>query len=64
VRAWWYPWAPILFIVFCILIDLLILVHDPLPALAGVAIILLGIPLRRFAAGSITPTLATEGGNT
>jgi len=63
VRAWWYPWAPVLFIAFCVLIDLLILMHDPLPALTGVAIILLGIPLRRFVAGNITPTFATEGGN-
>lgn len=48
VRAWWYPVAPILFIVLSVLIALLILMHDPLPALIGIGIVLLGIPLRRF----------------
>jgi APA family basic amino acid/polyamine antiporter len=48
VRAWWFPAAPILFIVFCALIALLILMHDPLPALIGIGIVLCGIPLRRL----------------
>ncbi len=48
VSAWWYPAAPILFIVLCVLIALLILAHDPLPALVGVAIVLCGLPLRRL----------------
>lgn len=48
VRAWWYPAAPVLFIVLSAVIALLILMHDPLPALIGVAIVLCGIPLRRF----------------
>jgi len=47
VRAWWFPWAPTLFIAFSAIIALLILMHDPLPALAGVAIVLCGLPLRR-----------------
>ena len=50
VRAWWFPVAPILFIALSILIALLILMHDPLPALVGVGIVLCGIPLRRFLA--------------
>jgi hypothetical protein len=50
VRGWWFPAAPILFILFCALIAFLILMHDPLPALIGVGIVLCGIPLRRFLA--------------
>ena len=50
VRAWWFPVAPIVFITLSILIALLILMHDPLPALIGVGIVLCGIPLRRFLA--------------
>jgi basic amino acid/polyamine antiporter, APA family len=48
VRGWWYPIAPIVFIALCILMALLILMHDPVPALAGVACVLCGWPLRRF----------------
>jgi APA family basic amino acid/polyamine antiporter len=50
VRAWWYPAAPALFIVFCFVVDVLILMHDPIPALIGVAIVLCGIPARRIIA--------------
>ena len=46
VKAWWYPVAPVLFIVFCFVVDALILLHDPIPALIGVAIVLCGIPAR------------------
>jgi basic amino acid/polyamine antiporter, APA family len=45
-KAWWYPVAPVLFIVFCFVVDALILLHDPIPALIGVAIVLCGIPAR------------------
>jgi APA family basic amino acid/polyamine antiporter len=48
VRGWWFPWAPIVFIVLCALVGLLILLHNPLPALAGIAIVLCGLPLRQF----------------
>ena len=60
VRAWWYPIAPIVFILISALIAFLILMHDPLPALAGVGIVLCGIPLRRlFAAPRATaPSLS------
>lgn len=46
VHAWWYPIAPIFFITFCILVAFLILIHNPVPALVGVAIVLCGLPLR------------------
>jgi basic amino acid/polyamine antiporter, APA family len=48
VRRWWFPAAPIGFIVLSTLIAFLILMHDPLPALVGVGIVLCGIPVRRF----------------
>ena len=50
VHAWWYPAAPILFIVFSAVIALLILAHDPVPALIGVVLVLVGLPLQRFLA--------------
>ena len=39
---------PYHFIVLSTLIAMLILLHDPVPALIGVAIVLCGIPFRRF----------------
>ena len=48
VRGWWFPVAPITFIVLSVLIAFLILMHDPLPALIGVGIVLCGIPFRKF----------------
>jgi APA family basic amino acid/polyamine antiporter len=48
VRGWWFPVAPISFIVLSGLVALLILLHNPLPALIGVVIVLCGIPFRRF----------------
>jgi APA family basic amino acid/polyamine antiporter len=61
VRAWWFPWAPILFIAFSAIIALLILMHDPWPALAGVVIVLCGLPLRRlFSPGRTAAALISE----
>jgi APA family basic amino acid/polyamine antiporter len=48
VRGWWFPVAPISFIVLSTLVALLILMHNPVPALIGVVIVLCGIPFRRF----------------
>jgi basic amino acid/polyamine antiporter, APA family len=48
VARWWYPAAPILFLIGCAAIGLLILLHDPLPALLGVAMVLAGDVLRRL----------------
>ena len=48
VRRWWYPAAPLLFLLGCTVINLLILMHDPLPALLGLAAVLCGDPIRRF----------------
>src|SRR5215470_3228380 len=52
VRRWWYPVAPIVFLVGSGIIALLILMHDPLPAVIGVAVVLCGDLLRRWFASS------------
>lgn len=48
VRGWWFPWAPVMFIGFCLAIGMLILLHDPLPALMGVGLVVCGLPLHQF----------------
>ena len=48
VRRWWYPAAPILFLFGCGVIDFLILMHDPIPALLGLLAVLCGDPVRHF----------------
>lgn len=62
VHHWWYPAAPILFLLGCAVIALLILMHDPLPALAGVVVVLCGDLLRRcfFSRLSTTELPMTE----
>jgi len=59
VRRWWYPVAPIVFLVGSGVIALLILMHDPLPALIGVAVVLCGDLLRRWFL-SAKPVAAAE----
>ena len=46
VHRWWYPLAPIVFLVGCGLLALLLLAHSPIPSLIGAAIVLAGLPLR------------------
>lgn len=48
VRRWWFPVAPIIFLLGCGVINLMILMHDPLPALLGLVIVLCGDPVRRL----------------
>jgi APA family basic amino acid/polyamine antiporter len=60
VRGWWFPLAPIVFMACCLLIAVLILMHDPLPALAGVAIVLCGVPAHRLLTTRQIALLATE----
>ena len=57
VRRWWYPMAPIVFLVGSGIIALLILMHDPLPAVIGVVVVLCGDLLRRWFA-SVKPSAA------
>jgi APA family basic amino acid/polyamine antiporter len=47
-HAWWFPAAPIVFVTGSVAVAFLILMHDPLPALLGLAIVLAGDPLRRW----------------
>jgi APA family basic amino acid/polyamine antiporter len=48
VTRWWFPAAPMLFLLGCTVINLLILMHDPIPALLGLVAVLCGDPVRRF----------------
>jgi len=49
VDRWWYPAAPLLFIAGSAVVGLLILLNDPLPGLLGLAVVVAGDLLRRFA---------------
>jgi APA family basic amino acid/polyamine antiporter len=44
-QAFWYPFAPIVFIACCAIVALMILARNPLQAILGVAVVLLGYPL-------------------
>jgi APA family basic amino acid/polyamine antiporter len=59
VRRWWYPVAPILFLSGCGVINLLILMHDPIPALLGLLAVLCGDPVRHFFFSSRRPVAVT-----
>lgn len=48
VARWWYPAAPVLFLAGNLGVALLILIHDPWPALLGVAVVLSGEIFRRL----------------
>jgi APA family basic amino acid/polyamine antiporter len=48
VRHWWFPAAPVVFLIGCAVINLMILTHDPMPAVIGLVIVLVGDPVRRF----------------
>jgi len=58
VRRWWYPAAPIVFLIGCAIVALLILMHSPLPALVGVAVVLAGGLLQRFFSPAKTSPVA------
>jgi APA family basic amino acid/polyamine antiporter len=62
VRGWWFPAAPGIFIALCIVVGLLILLHNPLPALIGVVTVLCGLPLYQIlTARQIETPLTNEG---
>lgn len=62
VRGWWFPAAPVVFIGLCAVIGLMILLHNPLPALAGVGVVLCGLPLHQLlTARQTTEPLTSEG---
>lgn len=59
VRRWWYPAAPIVYLTGSAIVTLLILMHSPLPALIGVAVVLAGGLLhRRFSPAKPLPVAA------
>ena len=59
--AWWFPAAPMLFLGFCALVASLLLLRAPVPALFGMLIVLLGLPLHRaLRRHSAPPLLASE----
>jgi APA family basic amino acid/polyamine antiporter len=62
VRAWWFPAAPVIFIALSIAVGLLILMHNPLPALIGMGIVFCGLPLHQFlTARQVVVPLPNEG---
>lgn len=62
VERWWFPAAPVLFLVGCGLINLLILMHDPVPAVLGLLVVLCRDLVRRlfFSTPKISVETATE----
>ncbi len=59
VRAWWYPVAPIIFILCAATIAFMILMHSPVPALVGVGVVLAGGMLQRRLIPAKTVPVAT-----
>ncbi|MBV8280618.1 MAG: APC family permease, partial [Candidatus Eremiobacteraeota bacterium] len=55
VRRWWYPAAPIVYLTGSAIVALLILMHSPVPALIGVAVVMAGGLLHRHWAPSKPP---------
>jgi APA family basic amino acid/polyamine antiporter len=46
VRRWWFPLAPLVFLVGCTLLALMLLLHSLVPSLLGAVVVLLGLPVR------------------
>jgi basic amino acid/polyamine antiporter, APA family len=46
VRRWWYPVAPIVFVIACLALAFMLVANRPGPALAGALIVLAGLPVR------------------
>ena len=63
VREWWFPAAPIIFIVGSIAVGLLILMDNPFPALVGVALVLCGLPIQRVLSARQIAAPASNRGN-
>jgi len=62
VRRWWFPVAPIVFLMGCSLLAAMLLMHSPGPSLLGCAVVLAGLPVRwlLLRGRQAVPTLATE----
>ena len=46
VRRWWFPVAPIVFLVGSGVLAVMLVLHSPWPSLLGAAVVLAGLPLR------------------
>ncbi len=46
VRAWWHPYAPIVFLAGSGILAAMLLLNSPVPSLAGAAVVLAGLPMR------------------
>jgi APA family basic amino acid/polyamine antiporter len=62
VRQWWFPAAPIVFLVGSGVLAVMLLMHGPGPALLGAAVVLAGLPVRWLLVRgrSIAPGVALE----
>jgi APA family basic amino acid/polyamine antiporter len=62
VRRWWYPAAPIVFVAASAVLALMLLMHQPVPALGGAAVVLAGLPARALLVrgNKNSPTVAPE----
>lgn len=62
VRHWWYPLAPIVFIAGCVVLSLMLLMHNPGPSMLGAAIVLAGLPARWLLTrrGAVATTASSE----
>lgn len=45
-QHWWFPLAPVVFLVGSLLLASMLLAHDPGPSLLGAGVVLVGLPLR------------------
>jgi len=62
IPARWFPTAPIVFVTLSVFVALLILMHDPLPALIGIGLVFCGLPMRKlFAFGQAPVPFISEG---
>jgi APA family basic amino acid/polyamine antiporter len=60
VRGWWYPVAPIVFLIGSGVLALMLLMHDWRASLLGAGIVLLGLPVRWLLVRRTTPDLVAE----
>jgi APA family basic amino acid/polyamine antiporter len=46
VQRWWYPLAPVVFLIGSGVLAAMLLLHSPWPSLLGAAVVLAGLPMR------------------
>jgi APA family basic amino acid/polyamine antiporter len=62
VKRWWFPLAPVVFLVGSAVLAAMLLMHSPGPSLLGAGVVLLGLPARWLLLRNrhIVPAVATE----